>query len=122
MDSAHRLSWSLRSAGPVDGAAHGQRVNGGRGHRREEAERRLANVRSADEQQTASGRSSMRRWDRSSKQLLRDTRRFTLTIRSDRLDMFQVAQIVHLAAQSMAPGPDLAPRPVAASVPKTGQP
>jgi hypothetical protein len=89
---------------------------------REEAERRLARVWSADEEPTAPDRSSMRRWDRSHKRLLRDTRRFSLTIRSDRLDAVQVAQIVHLAAQSGAPGPDLASRPVAASVPKTGQP
>jgi hypothetical protein len=89
---------------------------------RAEAERRLAGVRPAAEEPTAPDRSSMRRWDRSNKRLLRDTGWFTLMIRSDRLDAVQVAQIVHLAAQSGAPGPDLASRPVAASVPKTGQP
>jgi hypothetical protein len=68
---------------------------------REAAERRLTSGWPAREEHEAPGRPSMRRWDRSSKGLQRDTRRFTLTIRSDRLDAVQVAQIVHLAAMAV---------------------
>lgn len=43
-----------------------------------------------------------RRWERSSKGLLREARRFTLTLRSDHLDAVEAARIVHLAAQAGA--------------------
>lgn len=89
---------------------------------REEAERRLSRGWPGDEEQKAPGRSSMRRWDRSSKGLLRDTQRFTMTVRSDRLDAVQMAQVVHLTAQSGVPESEFAPRPGAGSVAETGGP
>lgn len=76
---------------------------------REEAERRLTRARYATEEQRASGRSSMRRWDRSSKGLLRAGLQFTLTLRSDHMGAVQLAQIVHLAAQSEAPVAETTP-------------
>lgn len=89
---------------------------------RDEAERRLARTWFAHEKQRTPDRSSMRRWDRSEKKLLRDTRRFTLSIRTDRLNAVQVAQIVHLAAQSGVPEPAPGLEPSAPSDLKTGRP
>jgi hypothetical protein len=66
---------------------------------REEAERRIAR---AGDVRRIPASTWLRRWDRSTKQLFRDPQRFALTIRTDRMDAVQVAQIVHLAAQSGA--------------------
>ena len=66
---------------------------------RQEAERRLA---STPDVHRTSAPAGLRRWDRSTKRLLREPLRFPLSIRTDRMDPVHVAQIVHLAAQSGA--------------------
>jgi hypothetical protein len=66
---------------------------------REEAERRLADARDVHATPVSAW---LRRWDRSTKKLLREPLRFPLSIRTDRMDPVHVAQIVHLAAQSGA--------------------
>ncbi|WP_232660556.1 hypothetical protein [Pseudonocardia sp. TRM90224] len=73
---------------------------------REEAERRLAAT------GVAPDRAAVRRWDRSEKGLLGDVRRFTVSIRTDRLNAVQVAQLVHHAAQSAVAAPAPAGSPV----------
>ncbi|BBF99811.1 MULTISPECIES: hypothetical protein [Pseudonocardia] len=49
------------------------------------------------------GRSWTRRWERSSKALLGAATRFTLTLRTDRLDAVDAARVVHSAAQADVP-------------------
>lgn len=87
---------------------------------REEAERRLADGWTVNEGQPAPERGWVRRWEKSTKGLLRDPRRFTLAIRSDHLDAVQIAQIVHLAAQAGRSTPHSASRPGATSAAQTG--
>jgi hypothetical protein len=53
------------------------------------------------EQRTADpGRAWARRWERSSKSLAAQSHRFTLSLRTDRLNAVEIARIVHLAAQA----------------------
>ncbi|MFB9742074.1 hypothetical protein ACFFOU_13235 [Pseudonocardia sulfidoxydans] len=56
-----------------------------------------------------------RRWERSTKGLLADPGRFTLTVRSDRLDAVEIARIVHLAAQAGSTNEHATSTPPAAS-------
>jgi hypothetical protein len=82
------------------------------------AENRLTRGRPPAEQPATVPRSWTRRWERSLKGLHRGAQRFTVTLRSDRLDAVEAARIVHLAAQastltsdsSQADGAPSAPR------------
>ncbi|MEU6698957.1 hypothetical protein [Pseudonocardia sp. NPDC046786] len=67
---------------------------------RDHAQDRLTRGRSATERAAIITRSWRRRWDRSVKALEQGAQRFTMTLRSDRLDAVEIARIVHLAAQA----------------------
>lgn len=87
---------------------------------RDEAQRRLAAGWSADGGRPTPESGWVRQWEKSSKVLLKDPRRFTLAIRSDHLDAVQIAQIIHLAAQAGRSSPLSASRPGATSAAQTG--
>ena len=69
---------------------------------RDHARDRLTRGHSAAGRAAIITRSWTRRWERSIKALERGTQRFTMTLRSDRLDAVEIARIVHIAAQASA--------------------
>jgi hypothetical protein len=67
---------------------------------RHEAEKRLTRGWPVGEPAYDADRSWFRRWERSTKSLFADPSRFTLSLRSDKLNAVEIARIIHLAAQA----------------------
>lgn len=82
---------------------------------RDEAEKRLTRGRQVGEPVYDADRSWSRRWERSTKSLFADPGRFTLSLRSDRLNSVEIARIIHLAVQAGSAEDDTISTPPAAS-------
>lgn len=67
---------------------------------RSEAVQRLTRTWPVGEPAYVADRSWSRRWERSTKSLFADPSRFTLTLRSDKLNAVEIARVIHLAAQT----------------------